>query len=117
MARDGAETAGGLFSEGPDLLEDVRRGGRARHAAEDDTAEQRRTTKTVRAMDAARDLARGEEAGDRLSALVEHARLGIDLEPTHGVVKDRRHEGDVEVVVELPLGVGEELRSNGNNSE
>ena len=51
MACDGAETAGGLFSEGPDLLEDVRCGGRARHTPENDTAEQRRTTKTVRAVD------------------------------------------------------------------
>jgi hypothetical protein len=54
-------------------------------------------------------FSRGKEAGDRLCLLVEDARVGVDVEASHGVVEDGHHLGDVEGVFHLPVTSGEEL--------
>ena len=109
MARDGTKTAGSLLRKGPDPLEEERRRRVAADTAKDDAPEERAAAETVRAVHAACDLARSEEAGDGLARLVDDARLGVDLEAAHGVVQDGSHDGDVEVVIELPLARSEEL--------
>jgi len=60
-------------------------------------------------VDTTGNLTSGEQSGDGLAVGTEDTGLGIDLKTTHGVVKDRGHEGDVEDVVHLPLAWLEEF--------
>ena len=60
-------------------------------------------------MDTTSDLTSSKESGDGCAIGAEDTGLGVDLETTHGVVKDGGHEGDVENVVHLPLAWLEEL--------
>ena len=93
-------------------MKEIRCSGSTRDTAEYHTAEQRGTTKTVGTVDTTRNLTSGEETRDGLARLVDDPRLSVDLETTHSVVQHRGHEGNVEVVIELPLAVGEELSNN-----
>ena len=58
------------------------------------------------------DLTCGEENKDRLAVLTNDARLVVNLKTTHGIVKNGGHDGDVEVVVELPFAGSEELQEH-----
>jgi hypothetical protein len=65
-------------------------------------------------VNAAGNLAGREESRDRLLLRVEDFGAVVDLEAAHGVVQDRRHDGDVERTgVVLPVRVVEELLAEG----
>ena len=60
-------------------------------------------------MDTTRNLTSGEQSENGLVSRSEYARLRVDLETAHGVVEDRGHDCDVEVVIHAEVGVLEEL--------
>ena len=92
------------LARGEGLLDVVRAS-----TAKDDDIKQGVRAETVGTVHTTCDLTRSEETRDRLAVLTNDAGLVVDFKTTHGVVKNGGHDGDVEVVVELPLRVGEEL--------
>lgn len=60
-------------------------------------------------MDTTSNFASCIQARHRLATLVEHTRLGVNLQTTHGVVEDGGHNGDVEEVIKLPFTLEEFL--------
>lgn len=108
MQRDLSKTssAGGLALES--LLEEVVAGSVTSNTAVDDTAEQRRTTKTVSTVDTTSQLTTGEETLKGLLLRVEDLGLVVDLNTTHGEVQNGLHESDVEGVINVKRHVVEE---------
>ena len=109
MPRNSPQPPRRLLRQRAEPLQEVRSGAISTDTPEHDTAEQRAAPEAVRAVHAARDLARGEEPGDRLPAGADDARLGVDLETAHRVVQDGGHDRDVEEVGHGPFAGGEEL--------
>ena len=64
---------------------------------------------TVAAMDAAGDLPRGIEAGDRLILFVQHVTLDVYGQTAHGVVGGGGHDPDAEQHAVQLVGVGKIL--------
>ena len=81
--------------------------------AKDDDVQERVGTKTVSTVDTTRNLTSGEQSENGLVSRSEYARLRVDLETAHGVVEDRGHDCDVEVVIHAEVGVLEELLAEG----
>lgn len=108
VQRDLSKTgsASGLALES--LLEEVVAGSVTSNTAVDDTAEQRRTTKTVSTVDTTSQLTTGEKTVEGLLLRVEDLGLVVDLNTTHGEVENRLHKSDVEGVVDVERHVVEE---------
>ena len=111
MTSHGTEPASCFVGERTGLLEEVCGSRIARYASENDTPEQRRTTEAVGSVNATSDLTGSEKTRNGHATSTKDARLGVDLEATHGVVKNGGHEGNVEDVVHPPFTGLEELFS------
>ena len=109
MVGGSSETVGGtLVGKG---RKHVRSGRVAGDTTEDDTSEKGRSTKTVGSVDTTGQLSTGKDTWDRLVLFIVNGGIGTDLETTHGVMQDWRHEGDVVVVVHFEITAREELSS------
>lgn len=118
--RRGVEVQGDLAQTGStrslaleSLLEEVAAGSVTGNTAVDNTAQQRRATKTVGTVDTTSQLTAGKETLEGLLLLVEDLGLVVDLDTTHGEVEDGLHDGDVEGVVDVEGHVVEESLAPG----
>lgn len=91
------------------LSEEVVAGGVTSNAAVDHTAEQGGATEAVGTVDTTSQLTTGIETLEGLLVLVDDFGLVVDLNTTHGKVKDGLHHGDVEVIINVEGGVVEIL--------
>ncbi len=83
------------------------------HTTKDHASKQRASSQTVRAVHTTRNFTRCEKTRYGLVAGAEDAAFWVDLETTHGVMKDGSHDGDVEDVVHCEVTVLEELLAEG----
>jgi hypothetical protein len=111
VERDLVQTRGGVSSSSgrQDLLEEVLAAGITGDATVDDAAQQRRTTETVGSVNTARNLTASVKTLEGFALLIQDLSLVIDLDATHGEVKNWLHERDVESVVDVERNVVEEL--------